>query len=81
MSPLMTEVLASQDAIIKKYDELQARRIARTAAFAIAAIEQMQRENVQQLQSPAAVEHERRHAARVEERAARARSEFKLVKN
>ena len=81
MSPLMIEVLASQDAISKQYDELAARRIARTAAFAVRAIEEMQRTQEALESSEAYLEHERRHAARVEERAARARSEFKLVKN
>ena len=81
MSPLMTEVLASQDLVIKRYDELAARRIARTAKTAIAAIERLQRESDLAQQSPAAQEHERRHAARVQERADRLRDEFKLVKN
>ena len=81
MSPLMTEVLASQAAVSKKYDELAARRIARAAKAAIASIEAMQRENELMLQSAAAIECERRHAARIDERAVRSRSYFKLVKN
>ena len=81
MSPLMIEVLASQDAISKQYDELAARRITRKTNAAIAAIERMQQEHELELQSPAAIELERLHAARVDERAALARSSFKLVSN
>ena len=48
---------------------------------AIAAIETLQREHDLAMQSPASLEHERRHAARIEARAERLRSELKLVKN
>ena len=81
MSPYMTEVLASQDLLSKKYDELQARRIARTAKTAIAAIEQMQIDEAASASSHAALGHKRRHAARVEARADALRSCFKLVRN
>ena len=81
MSPLMTEVLASQDAISKKYDELAARRIARKTNAAIVAIEQMQMDEAIASYSLSMIEHNLRHAARVQERADRLRDEFELVKN
>ena len=48
---------------------------------AIAAIEQMQAAEVSAANSYASIEHERLHAARVEARAERMRSAFKLVSN
>ena len=81
MSPLMTEVLASQAAVSKKYDELAARRITRKTNAAIAAIEKMQMDEAISSSSPSMLEHERRHAARIEARAERLRSAFELVKN